>query len=84
MKMRYNASSQISQRESMMLEAMQSNSHSRGQVFRQDCLIILLQDHTLLSHFRKIMHVYTQHICIVGVCLCVQTLEKESFGPLDN
>lgn len=84
MKMRYNASGQISQRESMMLEGRQNNSHSRGQVFRQDYLIILLQG----SHPFKPLQmnnacVHTQHICIVGVCLCVQTLGQELFCPLD-
>lgn len=81
MKMRYNASSQISQRESMMLEGRQSNSHSRGQVFRQDYLIILLQGSHPFKPFQRnnaCVHKTYMHSGCVFVC------GQESFGPFDN
>lgn len=86
MKMRYNASSQISQRESMMLEGRQSNSHSRGQVFRQDYLIILLHGSRPFKPFQRnnaCVHKTYMHSGCMFVCANTRTGIVRPFGQLN-
>lgn len=85
MKMRYNASGQISQRESMMLEGRQNNSHSGGQVSRQDYLIILLQGSHPFKPFQRnnaCVHTTYMHCGCMFVCVNTRTGIARPFGHL--
>lgn len=85
MKMRYNASGQISQRESMMLEGRQNSSHSRGQVSRQDYLIILLQGSHPFKPFQRnnaCVHTTYMHCGCMFVCANTRRGVALPFGKL--
>lgn len=85
MKMRYNASGQISQRESMMLEGRQNSSHSRGQVSRQDYLIILLQGSHPFKPFQRnnaCVHTTYMHCRCMFVCANTRRGIVLPFGQL--